>query len=115
MSRIDEIKERHTKVQGIPWKMSEYSNDYYTSGYNVKDSSGRMIAQMIEEEEDVKFISSAPTDVRYLMDKLERVGSRLKEITEFKILSSNEEVVDEYYNLRDKLIEIMVDIKEEGK
>lgn len=93
MSRIDEIKGRLSKIQGAPWEMSEYSTDYYYQGYGINTVDGNDIANCIENEDDAKFISDAPTDVQYLLDKLEQTELVLKAVSAMcKGIEKNENI-----------------------
>jgi hypothetical protein len=92
MKRIEEIKERLSKVKDVPWKRSkEYSHDYYYQGYSV-ESDGRtpQIADCIEEIENADLIANAPTDIHYLLSLIDRYKKALEKYADMIVLDSED-------------------------
>jgi hypothetical protein len=90
MKRIEEIKERLSKVKDVPWKRSEeYSSDYYYQGYSVDGGTSR-IADCIEEIENADLIANAPTDIEYLLSLIDRYKEALEKYADMIVLDSED-------------------------
>jgi hypothetical protein len=90
MERIEEIKERLSKVKDVPWKRSEeYSSDYYYQGYSVDGGTTR-IADCIEEIENADLIANAPADIEYLLSLIDRYKEALEKYADMIVLDSED-------------------------
>jgi hypothetical protein len=72
MGRIDEIRARLEAATPGPWRHYQNLGDTWTVCWESEDGKqGRAVGD-IDEMQDASFIATAPEDVRYLLEELDK-------------------------------------------